>query len=47
VRVWDVETGACRRVFEGHGGGVFGVCALPGGRVASASEDCTLHVWRM
>ncbi|MGZ4881928.1 MAG: TIR domain-containing protein, partial [Halobacteriota archaeon] len=46
VRVWDVETGACQRVLEGHTGWVFGVSITPDGkRIVSGGEDNTVRVW--
>jgi WD40 repeat protein len=32
--VWNVVTGACERVIEGHTSSVHSICALPDGRVA-------------
>lgn len=48
VRVWDVTTGECERVFHGHTGTVKAVAVTPDGRRAvSGSTDSTLRVWDM
>jgi WD40 repeat protein len=44
--VWDLETGVCLCVLEGHTDWVNGVSVTPDSRRAvSASEDQTLRVW--
>ena len=46
VRVWDLQSGTCERVLEGHTDTVFGVAVDPAGRRAvSASNDQTVRVW--
>ena len=46
VRLWDVETGACVKTLEGHGGWVTSVCFSPDGKqLASGSWDETVRVW--
>jgi WD40 repeat protein len=46
LRVWDLETGFCKLVLEGHTGDVNDVCVTPDGlRAVSASDDKTLRVW--
>jgi hypothetical protein len=45
VRVWDAESGGCLRELVRHAGAVRAVCALGGGRLASASWDKTVRVW--
>ena len=53
VRVWDVESGQCTRVFEGHSTPVNGVAWARGSRqsphkiISSASEDDVLRLWDM
>jgi WD40 repeat protein len=48
LRVWDLETGACLRVLEGHRDQVNSVSVTPDGRRAvSASNDETLRVWNL
>ena len=38
VRVWRIADGACLHTLHGHTSTIRAVCALPGGRVDSASE---------
>jgi WD40 repeat protein len=46
IRLWDVATGLCRRVFEGHQNGVTSLAISPcGRRMASASWDNTIRIW--
>jgi len=46
LRVWDLETGICLRVVQGHSDTVMSVSVSPDGRRAvSASLDKTLRVW--
>ncbi|MFT4925999.1 MAG: WD40 repeat protein [Phenylobacterium sp.] len=46
VRLWDVASGDCLRVFKGHGARVNGCAFLPGGDAfISASSDKTLRLW--
>jgi WD40 repeat protein len=46
LRLWEVATGRCLRVFEGHEGGVTAVCLRPDGRHAlSGGSDATLRLW--
>ena len=42
ARIWDVDTGECRRVLEGHTDRVYGVAFAPdASRLATASLDRT------
>ena len=46
LRVWELNTGACLRVLDGHSGPVNSVAVCADGRRAvSASSDKTLQVW--
>ena len=47
LRLWDVETGDCLRVFRGHTQPVTACAFIPDGRryIVSASEDATLRLW--
>jgi len=46
LRVWDVTTGHCLRVMEGHAALVWSVSWSPDGHFAiSAAEDRTLRIW--
>ncbi len=47
VRVWDVEGGEMARDWEAHRGWVLDLAVLPGGRLATASNDRTLKVWEV
>ena len=45
LRLWDLASGQCLRVLEGHSSPVTHVAALPDGRAISASDDNTLRLW--
>ncbi|MGV3618143.1 MAG: DUF4365 domain-containing protein [Fimbriimonas sp.] len=46
VRLWDLGTGRCLRVLEGHAGPVFSVAlAGDGSRAVSGSDDGTVRLW--
>ncbi|MBI5590272.1 MAG: DUF4365 domain-containing protein [Deltaproteobacteria bacterium] len=48
LRLWDVETGRCLRVFEGHTGSVTSVAWSLEGRLAlSGASDKTLRLWEV
>ena len=47
MRVWEVASGRCVHVLEGHDGYVLSVCTLDGGgvKLASGSRDKTVRIW--
>jgi len=46
VRIWDLETGACRATLEGHTGFVGSVAITPDGkRILSGSSGGSIRVW--
>jgi WD40 repeat protein len=46
VRIWDLETGKCLQVFEGHSDGAYcSLLASDGRRAVSGSRDGTVRVW--
>ncbi len=46
VRIWDVQTGACRHVLSGHAAAIADVAFSPAGdRLATACRDGTARIW--
>ena len=46
VRIWDLESGVCLNVLEGHTNYVWGVALmLDGHKGISGSEDNTVRIW--
>jgi WD40 repeat protein len=45
IRLWDLASGACERVFAGHQGSVIALAVLDDGRLASGSRDKTIRLW--
>jgi dynein assembly factor with WDR repeat domains 1 len=47
VRLWDVETGTCKQVLEGHKEEIFS-CAFnyDGNTIITASKDNTCRIWK-
>ncbi|AQK70496.1 Transcription initiation factor TFIID subunit 5 [Zea mays] len=46
VRLWDVQTGECIRMFIGHRSMVLSLAMSPDGRyMASGDEDGTIMIW--
>jgi WD40 repeat protein len=47
VRIWQVDTGRCTQILEGHSGRVWSVAYSPRGQIlASGSDDQTIRFWR-
>jgi len=48
VRLWDVDTGECYKILNGHTNWVREVVYSPqGDQLASASDDHTVRVWNL
>ncbi|MEI6209735.1 MAG: hypothetical protein WCP20_23365, partial [Desulfuromonadales bacterium] len=47
LRLWELESGRCLAVMEGHMDQVNGVHLLPAGRALSWSLDYTLRLWEL
>jgi WD40 repeat protein/serine/threonine protein kinase len=48
LRLWQVSSGRCRRIFKGHFSAVNSVCLSADGRYAvSGSADHTLRLWKV
>ena len=45
LRTWNISTGECLKVFEGHYDKVKGAINLRNGRILSWAEDGTLRIW--
>lgn len=46
VRLWDVWTGQCLKILQGHRDGIHSVAFSPTGeRLASGSSDATIRLW--
>ncbi|MFM7885832.1 MAG: WD40 repeat domain-containing protein, partial [Pseudanabaena sp.] len=46
IKLWDIETGACLRIFSGHSHPVVSLVFTPkGDRLISGSSDCTIKIW--
>ena len=46
VRLWDVQSGECVRLFTGHHSTVYSLAFSPDGRsLSSGSEDGAVMVW--
>lgn len=45
VRIWNVNTGDCLQTLEGHHRAVHVLISLPGGALASASDE--VHMWNV
>jgi WD40 repeat protein len=48
VRLWDITTGRCLKIFEGHNRGVRSVAFSQNGQIlASGSDDRTIRIWNV
>jgi WD40 repeat protein len=47
IRVWDTRTKRQTMTLRGHHDAVQALAFLPGGRLASAGKEGTVHIWRM
>ena len=48
VRLWDIQTGACLKVFTGHTQWIWGLALSPDNNlIASCGDDCTIRVWNI
>ncbi|HAA32443.1 MAG TPA: hypothetical protein DCE56_38015, partial [Cyanobacteria bacterium UBA8553] len=46
IRLWDIYTGKCLRVLEGHSSPIWSVCYSPEVDILfSCSEDETIKLW--
>ena len=45
LRIWDLETGICKAVLQGHKNSIFDVIELRSGDILSWSKDKTLRLW--
>ena len=46
VRLWDVTSGQCLKILQGHTNGVWSVAFSPDGQtLASGSQDETIKLW--
>ncbi len=46
ARIWDTQTGECRRELSGHGDGVTGVAWHPSGKqIATSARNNVVHLW--
>lgn len=47
IRVWDMETGKCERMLEGHMSSITALEHVVDNRLASGSKDNTIRVWNV
>ncbi len=48
VRLWEVQSGICQAVLQGHTWGVASISFSPNGKLlASGSDDKTVRLWEV
>jgi WD40 repeat protein len=47
LRIWNLKTGKCELILEGHTDPVNACRILPDGRIISGSDDATLKIWNL
>lgn len=48
IRVWDVQSGQCLNILQGHTSWIYSVCFSPDGRIlATTSQDGTTKLWNI
>lgn len=46
VRIWDVQSGQCLNILQGHSSWIYSACFSPDGRIlATSSQDSTTKLW--
>lgn len=45
ARVWNLDTGSCVRVLQGHEAAVWGSLLFPDGRIITVAADKTIRLW--
>ena len=44
--MWDLHTGTCRHVLQGHSGRINSLVVSPDGKwCVTGAEDCTARIW--
>lgn len=47
LKMWNLSTHECEKVFEGHKGYINDAKLLPSGKIITASTDTTLKIWNL
>jgi WD40 repeat protein len=47
VRIWNVETGECLKILQGHTRWIYAVAFIDCHLLASSSEDQTIRLWNI
>lgn len=45
IKLWDIDTGECKRVLEGHKGNIMSLDVLGNGDLVSSAMDNTIRIW--